>query len=84
MFAALLAALFTAMAVLAIWAIASSWRAYGAQALAIHGALRRADQHRAFEWTRRELVVRRSPATVRVLPVRTVRPALKQALLAAA
>ena len=84
MFAALLALSFAAMAVFAVWAVASSWRDYGAKALALHGELRRADQHRAFEWTRRELVVQRGPATVRMLPVRQTRPALKQGLLAAA
>ncbi len=87
MIALALTALFASAALLAIAAIAQSWRQYGTAALAVRGELKQCDATRSFTF---RIIShdgpRRKAAQIIALPVRLVvrRPLLQPALRAAA
>ncbi len=75
------------LVVIAVFAASSmvvTWRQYGAAALALGDELRRTGELRSFTWTAQERTARRGPASVRHLPLKAPRVALRPALRAAA
>ncbi len=87
MIALALTALFVSATLLALLAIAGSWKQYGAQVLALRKMLQQCEDNRSVEY---RIVSHnqpgRGPAQVILLPVRPAgyRPALRPALRAAA
>ena len=87
MIALVLTALFASATLLALLAMADSWKQYGAQVLALRRMLQQCDRKRSVEY---RIVTDdqpgRGPAQVFLLPVRPAgyRPALRPALRAAA
>ncbi len=87
MLALALTALFACAALLAVAAIAQSWRQYGTTALVLRGELKKCDATRGFDYRIiTQDVPTRGPAQIVALPVKpsTRRPMRQPALRAAA